>query len=48
MVSPVVREILLSFLDLSILKVLSTEMDEAKSGLTRKLFIKGRGAEIFS
>jgi hypothetical protein len=26
--------------------VLSTEMDQAKSGLTRKLFINGRGAEV--
>jgi hypothetical protein len=48
MVGSVISEIFLSFLDLSILKVLSSEMDQAKSGLTRKLFIKGRGAEIFS
>ncbi len=31
----------------SILKVLSSEMDLAKSGLIQKIFIKGRGAEIF-
>ncbi len=42
MVGPAMREIFLTFLDLS------SEMDQAKSGLTRKLFIKGRGAEIFS
>ncbi len=30
------------------LKVLSREMDHAKSGLIRKLFMKGRGGEIFS
>jgi hypothetical protein len=29
------------------LKVLSSEMDQAKSGIIRKLFIKGRGAENF-
>ncbi len=29
-------------------KVLSSEMYQAKSGLIRKLFIKGNGAEIFS
>ncbi len=30
------------------LKVLSIKMDQAKSGLVRKLFITGRGAEILS
>ncbi len=30
------------------LKVLSSEMDQAKSGLILKVFIKERGAEIFS
>ncbi len=30
------------------LKVLSSVMDQAKSGLIRNLFIKGRGAEILS
>jgi hypothetical protein len=28
--------------------VLSSEMDQAKRGLIRKVFIKGRGAEVFS
>jgi hypothetical protein len=30
-----------------LLKVLSSEMDLAKSGLIQKLFIKERGAEVF-
>jgi hypothetical protein len=32
----------------SLLKVLSSEMDEAKSGLPRRFFIKERGSEIVS
>jgi hypothetical protein len=32
----------------SVLEVLSSEMDEAKSGLIRKLIIKERGADILS
>jgi hypothetical protein len=32
----------------SLIKVLSSEIDQAKGGLIRQLFIEGRGAEIFS
>ncbi len=32
----------------TLLKKLSSEIDQAKSGLIGKLIIKGRGAEIFS
>ncbi len=33
---------------MTVLKILSSQMDLAKSGLIRKVLIKGRGAEIFS
>jgi hypothetical protein len=33
--------------DLLLLWILSSEMDQSKSGLIRRLFIKGTGAEVF-